>query len=148
MDLDTVQIVLGAWRSMEPSADAIGQHLYVRLSVTDPALAAILGGADMQANQHSLMLMLGRLIAALDDPEALVSMTGALGRRYAAYRIQPRHLDHFREALSEAIARELGADFTIERRRAWTEVSTLIISLLLRAMRHDVPALLRTNTHV
>jgi len=145
MDLDTVQIMLGAWEAIAPRADAIGQHVYAQLSAIDPALAALLGEA--QVNQQSPMLVLGRMIAALDDPEALVAMTGALGRRYAAYQIEPRHIDHFREALSEAIARELGADFTSERRRAWTEVSTLIVSLLLRAIRHRVGALHETTTH-
>jgi len=148
MDLDTVQIVLGVWESIAPHADVIGQHLYTQLSATDPALVALLGGTEAQANRHSLMLTLGRMVRVLDDPEALVAMTGALGRRYTAYQIEPRHVDHFREALSEAIAQELGADFTAGRRRAWMEVSVLIISLLLRAMRRDVAALAQTNTHV
>ena len=84
--------------------------------------------------------MFDRLIGALDDPEALVAIAGSLGRRHAAYSVEERHFDAFREALIETLEAALGARFTPELRAAWTEVWILIASLMVRAIRREARA--------
>jgi hemoglobin-like flavoprotein len=135
MSPDTIAVVRASWDVVAPQADTIPRALHSRLSANDPALAALFGFRDVDGFATSLVPLLDNFVSVLDDPEALVASVGALGRRHANSRLEARHLDNLREALIETIADVPGAAFTAERRQAWTEACTLIISLALRAMQ-------------
>jgi hemoglobin-like flavoprotein len=135
MSPDTIAAVRASWDVVAPQADTIPRALYARLSANDPALAALLGEGEADALETSLVPMLDTFVGVLDDPEALVAIVGALGRRHATLRLEARQLDSFCEALIEAIADAPDAAFTAERRHAWMEASTLVISLMRRAMQ-------------
>ena len=143
MSPETIATVRASWEAVTPHREALPRALHAQLSANDPALAALLGGMDQ--HQTSLIHLLDTLVDALDDAESLVAISGSLGRRNAAYHIDQRQLDHVREALVDTIAQVLGAGFTTERRRAWTEASTLVVSLMLRAMRRGQ---LAENAHL
>jgi hemoglobin-like flavoprotein len=134
MSPETIATVRASWEAVTPYRETIPRALHAQLSANDPAVAALLGGMDQ--HQASLIHLLDTIVDALDDAESLVAISGSLGRRNAAYRIDQRQLDHVREALIDTLAHVLGTGFTAERRRAWAEASTLVISLILRAMRH------------
>jgi hemoglobin-like flavoprotein len=139
MNPDIVVVVRASWEILTPRAEMIPRALYAQLSANDPAFAALFGAVDATAHHRSLLTTLDKIVAALDDPEALVAMMGVIGRRHAEYGLEPRHLDVFREALVDAITDVLEGDSTLERRHAWMEASTLVLSLMLRAVQVRSP---------
>jgi nitric oxide dioxygenase len=67
------------------------------------------------------MAALGVAVGALDRLENILPLVRQLGRRHAAYGVQPDHYATVGEALVWTLSRALGAEFTSETRRAWTD---------------------------
>jgi hemoglobin-like flavoprotein len=126
--------VRASWKSVAPRAEMIVNTFFSRLYDNDPRTAALLSRVDAHDHRAKFVLMFDKLIAALDDPEALVGLAASLGRRHASYSVEERHFDAFRESFIETLEATLGPPFTPELRAAWTEAWALVASLMARAI--------------
>jgi hemoglobin-like flavoprotein len=73
-------------------------------------------------------------VNALDDPDQLVPVMAALGKRHTHYGVELRHFDSVGEALTRAIGETPGVAFTPAVRQAWSETYALVASVMRRAL--------------
>jgi nitric oxide dioxygenase len=140
MNPNQIAAVQGSWEAIVPHTEAIVTTFFSRLFTNDQRLAARFDQIDMQSHRTQFISTLDQLVRSLDDPDHLVAIAGALGRRHTGYHVEERHFDSFREALLEVLEPALGPRLTPELRSAWTEAYALVASLMLRAMQHEAAA--------
>src|SRR5436190_24232357 len=145
MTPNQIAAVQTSWEAIAPRAEAIATTFFSRLFANDQRVAAHFDRIDLQSHRTQFIAALDQLVESLDDPDHLVAIAGAFGRRHTGYHVEERHFDSFREALLEVLEPALGPRFTPELRSAWTEAYALVASLMLRAMRHEAAA--SANTH-
>lgn len=80
----------------------------------------------MKDQGRNLTAMISVVVGALSRPEKITVAVRQLGRRHAAYGVQPRHYEIVGTALLWALEKCLGEAFTPEVRTAWTEVYRLL----------------------
>ena len=84
----------------------------------------------MAEQKRTLMAMLALAIATLDNPEGLPSVARDLGQRHLGYGTQELQFEAVGSALLWTLERALGADFTPDARRAWTETYGVLAGLM------------------
>jgi hemoglobin-like flavoprotein len=147
MNPESIAALRASWVLVAPHAELVADGVYAHFFANDPSTIALFARVNLRTHQTSLMSAIGALVGALDDPDALVAIVGPLGRRHAAYHVEERHFEHFREALLDALAHVLGPRFSAEHRAAWTEAFTLIASLMLRAMQRQSTTPVNSTSH-
>jgi len=133
MTPDQAWIVRMTWTALAPRADEVVADFYARLFELEPEARRMFAHVDMAAQRRKFGDMLGALVHLLDDPADVVAETIPAARRHTAYGVGDRHLDAGREALLDALAAALGAQFTIEARQAWAELYDLAAAVMRRA---------------
>jgi hemoglobin-like flavoprotein len=119
-------LVQDSFQLVVPIADTAAELLfYSRLFELDPSLRSLFRG-DMREQGRKLMQMLAVAVAGLDRLDVLVPAVQALGRRRAAYGVEPRHFATVGEALLWTLAQGLGPAFTSDVRAAWAAVYQVI----------------------
>jgi hemoglobin-like flavoprotein len=118
-------LVQDSFQLVVPIADTAAELFYGRLFELDPSLRSLFRG-DMREQGRKLMQMLAVAVAGLDRLDALVPAVQALGRRHAAYGVEPRHFATVGEALLWTLAQGLGPAFTSDVRAAWAAVYEVI----------------------
>ncbi|HEU4733142.1 MAG TPA: alpha/beta fold hydrolase [Kofleriaceae bacterium] len=128
---DALQITASFTR-IAPRADEFCARVYERLFADHPELRPLFP-ADMEAQRRKL---LGALVAIVDNlarPERIVPLLEDLGRRHAAYGVEPASLDAVGTALIGAIGEfDAGLDDAI--RAAWLRAYTRIAEAMQRGL--------------
>jgi hemoglobin-like flavoprotein len=140
MTPNQIAAVQASWEAIAAHAEAIARTFFSRLFANDQRVAYRFDQSNMELHRTQFISTLDQLVRSLDDPDHLVAIAGALGRRHTGYHVEERHFDSFREALLEVLEPGLGPRFTSELRSAWTEAYALVASLMVRAMRHEAAA--------
>jgi hemoglobin-like flavoprotein len=117
---EQVQLVQSSFARIAPIKDQAAALFYRRLFELDPNLRPLFKG-DMTAQGAKLMAALGGAVASLGQLAPVLPAVRALGRRHAAYGVQPEHYATVGEALIWALEQGLGTDFTPATRRAWID---------------------------
>jgi hemoglobin-like flavoprotein len=120
MTPEQVQLVQSSFAKIAPIKDQAAALFYRRLFELDPNLRPLFKG-DMTAQGTKLMAALGGAVASLGRLGPVLPAVRALGRRHAAYGVQPEHYATVGEALIWALEQGLGTDFTPATRRAWID---------------------------
>ncbi|MGH6902967.1 MAG: globin family protein [Geminicoccaceae bacterium] len=115
-----VQLVRSSFARIEPIKARAAALFYRRLFELDPSLRSMFK-RDMAAQRANLMAALGAVVGSLDRLENILPLMRGLGRRHAAYGVGPDHYATVGQALIWTLAQALGADFTSDTRRAWTD---------------------------
>lgn len=115
-----VHLVRSSFARIRPIRDQAAALFYRRLFELDPDLRPLFRG-NLAARGAKLMAALGAAVGALDRLENILPLVRQLGRRHAAYGVQPHHYATVGEALVWTLAQALGHEFTRETRRAWTD---------------------------
>jgi len=139
MSTDQVTLVKSSFASIGPAADVVASRFYARLFELDPGLRALFQ-SDMREQRHKLMQMLSAIVEALDRPALIVTELAALGQRHARYGVVAQHYTLVEEALLWALARELGAGWTVEVEAAWRAAYTLVAGTMEAAAIGLTPA--------
>jgi len=140
MNLDQVELVQSSWPVSAEKADGFTSAFYGHLFSIDASAARLFAGADIHAQRKKLAQSLTSFVRALDAPDQLLPMVGALGKRHLGYGIKPRHFDSVGDALLWALSDSLGDQFTPELRAAWAEAYALIASVMKRALERSTVA--------
>jgi hemoglobin-like flavoprotein len=116
------------------NADALAANFYTSLFEIDASAVRLFANVDMAAQRAKLVHSLAVIVDAVDNPDRLLPVVAALGRRHAAYGIEARHFDSVGHALLRALSLTLGDAFTADMRDAWAESYELIASVMRRAI--------------
>jgi len=140
MTPDQISRVRSSWPDVAADADAMTLRFYEHLFAIDAGAARLFAHTDMGAQRVKLAQMLEALVNALDDPDRLVPVIAALGKRHTHYGVESRHFDSVGEALLLALGETLGVAFTPGTRQAWSETYWLVASVMRRALvRASIP---------
>jgi hemoglobin-like flavoprotein len=131
-----VELVRQSFAKVAATKDQAGALFYRRLFELDPALRPLFKD-DMPAQGGRLMTALGGVVASLDQLARVLPGIRELGRRHAAYGARPEHYATVGEALIWTLERALGADFTRDARRAWTDAYAQIAWTMIAAAEED-----------
>jgi hemoglobin-like flavoprotein len=137
MNPETQRLVRESWSRFEPAAERLAPFLYEKLFELDPEARPLFARTDMEAQGRKVMLMFGEIVAALDQPEALIPELADLGRRHLHYGVQDHQYESLGTALLWTLERGLGPAFTDEVRNAWTEAYLLVAAVVRRATTRE-----------
>jgi hemoglobin-like flavoprotein len=137
MNDHTISLVRESFDLVEPIAPQAAALFYANLFEADPSLQRLFSG-DMEAQGARLMQMIGVAVAKLDEPEVLMPVLRALGRRHAGYGVQEEHYEIVGGALLRTLQQGLGAAWTPEVESAWIDVYGVLASTMKDAA--TVPA--------
>jgi hemoglobin-like flavoprotein len=127
-------LVRASWPLIAANADALAANFYTSLFEIDASAARLFANVDMAAQRAKLVHSLAIIVDAVDNPDRLLPVVAALGRRHATYGIEARHFDSVGHALLRALSLTLGDAFTAEMHAAWGESYELIAAVMRRAL--------------
>ena len=133
-----VQIVQQNFEKVMPIAEVAAGLFYARLFELDPALRKMFKG-DMKRQGGMLMSMLASAVRGLSNPNGLIPVLTALGRRHDGYGVVDAHYTTVAEALLWTLQQGLGEEFTAESREAWTAAYTMMATVMQQGAR-EIPS--------
>ena len=134
-----IALVQESFRKVMPIADTAASMFYARLFELDPSLRKLFKG-DMRKQGMMLMSMIASAVRGLSDPNALIPVLHALGRRHSGYGVVDAHYTTVAEALLWTLQQGLGDDFTAETREAWVSAYSMMASVMQQGGR-ELPVL-------
>ena len=138
MDSNQVKLVQESFRKVVPIADTAATIFYARLFELDPSLRKLFKG-DMKKQGMMLMSMLASAVRGLSDPNALIPVLTALGRRHTGYGVVDAHYTTVAEAPLWTLEQGMGEAFTPEVRDAWIAAYSMMASVMQQGAR-EVPS--------
>jgi len=126
------QLVQDSFAKVAPIAPQAAELFYGRLFELDPALKPLFKG-DMSEQGKKLMSTLGVAVGSLDNLDALIPVLQNLGRGHVAYGVQDAHYDTVGTALLWTLEQGLGDGFTPDVKAAWSEVYTIVATVMKEA---------------
>ena len=129
-----IEIVHADWEKVELMADQAATLLYDRLFALDRNLR-LLFPLDLADQKLKVIRMLGAAIYGLSDPDVLVPILRALGRRHFELGVRDQDYETLAAALLWTLRQGLGAAFDAEHEAAWTRVYAAL-ALQMRADIH------------
>ncbi|MGE0039606.1 MAG: globin family protein [Vicinamibacterales bacterium] len=129
-------LVQDTFAVIAPIADDAAALFYRRLFEIAPELeAGMFRNANMPEQRKKLMQALALAVKSLENPEGLVPVLQALGRKHVDYGVRDEHYDTVGAALLWTLEKGLGERFTPDAREAWTAVYTLVATTMKDAAR-------------
>jgi hemoglobin-like flavoprotein len=129
MTPETQALVRESFAKVAPIAPQAAALFYGRLFELDPTLKPLFKG-DMTEQGRKLMTMIGTAVANLNKLDAIVPAVQDLGRRHTSYGVQPQHYATVGSALLWTLGQGLGEAFTPQVEAAWTEVYTVLATVM------------------
>lgn len=134
-----IQLVQQSFERTKPIAAHVAATFYAELFALDPSLRTLFKG-DMIVQGDKLMRMLEHVVDGLSNPSALLPAVQALGVKHVAYGVEARHYALVGTALLRTLRHELGADFTLETRSAWSAAFQLLSQAMCEAAYGEAAA--------
>jgi hemoglobin-like flavoprotein len=129
MTPEHVDLVQRSWRAVLPVGDTAAELFYGKLFSLDPSIQKLFR-QDLREQGRNLTSMLSVAVGSLSRPQKITLAVQQLGRRHAAYGVEPRHYELVGIALLWMLDQVLGEAFTPQVREAWTEVYRLLASTM------------------
>lgn len=136
MTPEQVDLVQRSWRSVLPVGDTAAELFYGKLFSLDPSIQKLFRD-DMREQGRNLTAMISVAVGSLSRPERIMLAVQQLGRRHAAYGVEPRHYELVGVALLWMLEQVLGEAFTPEVRQAWSDVYTLLANTMQDACAYS-----------
>jgi hemoglobin-like flavoprotein len=136
MTPEQAKLVKSSFAKVAAIKDQAAALFYRRLFELDPSLMPLFRN-DMAAQGKKLMAALGGVVASLDQLERIMPAVRELGRRHAACGVRPDHYAIVGDAFLWTLEQELGSDFTVETRRAWTDAYVRLAWAMVAAAEED-----------
>jgi hemoglobin-like flavoprotein len=132
MSPEQVELVQTTWRSLMPIKDTAAELFYGKLFSLDPSVRSLFTN-DLKDQGRNLTAMISVAVGGLSRPEKILLAVRQLGRRHAAYGVQPRHYEIVVTALLWTLETCLGEAFTPEAKAAWIAVYELLATTMQEA---------------
>ena len=118
MSPEQVELVQTTWHSLMPIKDTAAELFYGKLFSLDPGIRPLFKN-DLKDQGRNLTAMISVAVGGLSRPEKIMLAVRQLGRRHAAYGVQPRHYELVATALLWMLETSLAEAFTPEAKAAW-----------------------------
>ena len=136
MTPEQVDLVQRTWRAVLPVGDTAAELFYGKLFSLEPALQSLFKD-DLREQGRNLTAMISVAVGALSRPERITLAVRQLGRRHAAYGVEPRHYRLVEVALLWMLEQVLGEAFTPPVRDAWRAVYGLLAGTMQDACAYS-----------
>jgi class 3 adenylate cyclase/hemoglobin-like flavoprotein len=127
-----VELVQSSFEKVKPISEKAAELFYQRLFELAPSFRSLFKG-DMKQQEGKLMATLAIAVEGLRQPEKIIPVVQALGRRHTGYGVKPEYYDTVGEALLWTLAQGLGVEFTTPVRKAWEEAYTFLSEIMKEA---------------
>jgi hemoglobin-like flavoprotein len=124
-----IEAVRDSWAKVEPLGIQAARLFYARLFEVAPDTRRMFG-ADIDAQSHKLLAVLGTAVAGLDRIEALLPVLRQLGARHVAYGVHAEHYAIVGQVLLWTLERGLQDHYTPAVSAAWQAVWTAIATTM------------------
>jgi nitric oxide dioxygenase len=131
MTPEEVACIEETWQRVCATPEVVAALFYSRLFSTHPQLRPLFKG-DLSEQGRKLMAAIGVVVASLRRPQLLHAAAEQLGRRHEGYGVRPEHYPAVGGALIWTLGKGLGAAFTPEIEKAWTQAFDVVASAMLR----------------
>jgi hemoglobin-like flavoprotein len=132
MSPQQVELVQMTWRQVQLVGDTAAELFYGKLFSLGPAVRPLFKN-DLKDQGRNLTAMISVAVHWLARPEKIIVALQQLGRRHAAYGVQPRHYEIVAAALMWMLEKCLGDAFTPEARSAWTAAYDMLAKTMQEA---------------
>ena len=122
-------LVRDSFSKVVPIAPHVAALFYDRLFILDPTLRPLFKG-DMNEQGRKLMAMIGTAVANLRKLDTILPVVQDLGRQHATYGVRAESYDTVGAALLWTLRQGLGDAFTPPVEAAWTEVYTILATVM------------------
>lgn len=136
MTPEQVDLAQRTWRAVLPVGDTAAELFYGKLFSLDPTIQSLFRD-DMREQGRNLTAMISVAVGSLSRPEKIMRAVQQLGKRHAAYGVEPRHYELVGVALIWMLEHVLAGDFTPEVREAWTAVYDLLATTMQDACAYS-----------
>ena len=126
-----VRLLRQSFVLIEPHAGIAGLAFYRNLFNLDPSLRPLFQ-TSIELQARKLMEALSYTIATLENPQALVPVLEAMGRRHVSYGARDAHYETVIQAMLLTLAETLNSEFSPEVRVAWTEALAFVADAMKR----------------
>ena len=129
-----VTLLRRSFSVIETQADIAALVFYKNLFALDPSLRGLFH-TSIELQGRKLMEALEFTMATLKNPEELVPMLEALGRRHVTYGAKHEHYGTVTQALLQTLAATLGGKFTPSTEDAWRQALGFVCAAMQRGAR-------------
>ncbi len=129
-----IELVQRSFAMIVRQPDETAALFYRRLFEIDPSRKALFTG-DMRRQGKMLMDTLNIIVNQLQTESTIQPAIEALARRHIAYGVEVKDFTSVGTALLWAIEAMLGAEFSIEMRKAWMAAYSFVAGIMREAMR-------------
>ena len=136
MTPEQVDLVQRSWRAVLPVGDTAAEFFYGKLFSLDPTIQRLFRD-DMREQGRNFTSMISVAVGSLSRPQKILLAVQQLGRRHAAYGVEPRHYEVVGVALLWMLEQVLAEAFTPEVRQAWSEVYQLLATTMQGACAYS-----------
>jgi methyl-accepting chemotaxis protein len=140
-----IKLVQDTFAMVEPIADDVAAMFYNRLFDLDPNLKSLFSD-DMTTQRKALMSTLKVAVKGLTNLDTILPAVQQLGARHAGYGVRDEDYGTVAQALLWTLEQSIGADFTSEVKKAWTEVYMLLAGIMIDAAQSKPNAFNNTPT--
>ena len=130
MDPATIDRLRESWARVEPHGPALASSFYERLFQLAPRLRDLFVATEMGTQNEKFVLMMSEMVRYAQDPDALVPLLEASGRRHQGYGVVARDYLSVGEAFLWALDHALPGGLTPEERAAWAQAYTFMASVM------------------
>jgi hemoglobin-like flavoprotein len=127
-----IALVQSDWARVEEIADRAATIFYDRLFALDPGARGLFTG-DMVEQKAKLMKMIGAAVYGLTNPDVLLPVVRALGRRHVRFGVKNEDYATVADALLWTLKQGLGDSFGPANEAAWIRVYSLLAETMKAA---------------
>lgn len=120
------------WRAVIAQQEAFGARFYERLFELAPEVKPLFKN-DIHRQANMLVQALDLIVMSLDDLPGLMPIARTFALRHRDYGVKPLHYGLVGQALLLTLEEKLGAGFTGEARRAWSEAYAALSTAMIEA---------------
>jgi hemoglobin-like flavoprotein len=132
MTPEQLELVQSSYASLGDTAAAMAADFYRRLFDADPTTRALFSaGPEVMAAKFAEELE--AIVQAITSFEVFAPRVRGLAVRHVGYGVQPRHYRAVGEALIEALAARLAAEWDQAHEDAWRHAYHLVSELMMAA---------------
>jgi hemoglobin-like flavoprotein len=118
---EEIRLIQMSWDTMTSKSKNTGEKFYANLFEKHSEMAELFKG-DIKEQSGALMRMVKTVVEGLNNPQIIIPALQELGRRHSEYGVKNEYYKEFGNLLIETIGSELGNDFDVKTKTAWTKL--------------------------
>ena len=129
MNAEQIRLVRETWKLILPMRAAVAELFYSKLFELEPRLRPLFK-SDLERQGEKLIAMLDAAVRGLDHPHVLGPALKDLGQRHVRYGASENDYGTVAVSLLWTLEQSLGAAFTVDAQRAWTDAYATIVAMM------------------